>query len=178
MTDSQNMPNVIIDYDKIRAYIRALMAKNKVSVAKLAEITKIAKGTLDNFFDGTTKSPTFDKICTIIIALGGSVDEALGVKPKASPEQTVMDLSVLTASHNNTIKAKDDYILDLRKALAEERKKIKRLMWWQRVLVAENLLIAFIFILDFYNHNWGYFRDSVFSMLFGPAGGKNIIYKG
>lgn len=177
MNDPQTMPTFVVNYDEIRAYIRALMADKKISVAKLAEKTGIAKGTLDNFFDGTTKSPTFDKICILILALDGSVDEALGIKPKTAQSHAGMDLSVLVASHNNTIKAKDEFIFDLRKALLEERKKNKRLMIWQKLLIAENILFAFIFVLDFFNHDWGYFRGALLN-LFDPTGSKNIIHRG
>lgn len=160
MTDQQNMPIYSVDLDQIRAYIRALMAERKITVAKLAEITRIAKGTLDNFFDGTTKAPTFDKICTIIIALDGSVDEALGLKPTHVPAHVAqnMDFSVLSAAHALAIQAKDEHIIDLRKALAMERKKIKRLMFWQRLCVVENIALVILFVLDYYNHGWGYFR--------------------
>ena len=86
MTDLQNVPTYMVDLDQIRAYIRALMAEKHITTAKLESITGISKGTLDNFFDGTTKAPSFDKVCTIIIKLGGSVDAAVGI---AKAEQKI-----------------------------------------------------------------------------------------
>ena len=47
MQDQQKTPTYMVDIDQIRAYIRALMAEKKVTVAKLAEITSITRGTLD-----------------------------------------------------------------------------------------------------------------------------------
>ena len=179
MTDMQNAPHYAVDLDQIRAYIRSLMAERKMTVAKLAEKTGITKGTLDNFFDGTTKAPSFDKVCTMIIALDGSVDEALGIwHPAPVPAAPAMDFSALSAAHQLAMEAKDDHITDLRNALVMERKKIKRMMWWQRILIIENVLLVLVFVLDFYNHDWGYFRGSLFNTLFNPAGGKTTIFKG
>ena len=180
MTDQQNTPMYSVDLDQIRAYIRGLMAERKITSAKLAEKTGVAKGTLDNFFDGTTKSPTFDKICTVIIALDGSVDEALGLKhaPTHTPAPA-MDFTALSAAHALAIDAKNAHIIDLQNALAMERKKIKRMMWWQRLFLVENVILVLIFVLDFYNHDWGYFRGSLMNLLIDPANGsKTVIYRG
>ena len=100
MTDMQNVPQYAVDLDQIRAYIRSLMAERKMTVAKLADKTGITKGTLDNFFDGTTKAPSFDKVCTMIIALDGSVDEALGIwHPAPVLAAPAMDFTALSAAH-------------------------------------------------------------------------------
>lgn len=181
MDDMQNVPQYAVDLDQIRAYIRALMAERKMTVAKLADKTGITKGTLDNFFDGTTKAPSFDKICTIIIALDGSVDAALGIRPAApaSPAPApAMDFSALSAAHKLALDAKNDHIADLHAELALERKKNKRLTWCQRLLVVENILLVLLFILDYCNHEWGYFRGGLLNTLFNPAGGKTTIFKG
>lgn len=179
MTDMQNVPQYAVDLDQIRAYIRSLMAERKMTVAKLADKTGITKGTLDNFFDGTTKAPSFDKVCTMIIALDGSVDEALGIwHPAPVLAAPAMDFTALSAAHQLEMEAKDDHITDLRNALAMERKKIKRMMWWQRLFLIENIILVLVFVLDFYNHDWGYFRGSLLNMLFNPAGGKTTIFKG
>lgn len=175
MPDSQNMPIYSVDLDQIRAYIRSLMAERKITVAELAYKTKIAKGTLDNFFDGTTKSPTFDKICTIIIALDGSVDEALGLKATPAPAPQ-MDFAALSAAHALAVDAKNAHIIDLQNALAMERKKIKRLMFWQRLCILENIALVILFLLDYYNHGWGYFRGSLLHWL--KDGGKSVVFKG
>ena len=121
MTDQLNPPTYMVDLDQIRAYIHAIMAEKRITVAKLAEITGIAKGTLDNFFDGSTKAPTFDKICTIIMKLDGSVDEALGISGKPRPAQPQMDLTHLLNAHNETIAAKNETIAGLKDSLTASR---------------------------------------------------------
>ena len=152
MTDQQNVPTYMVDLEKIRAYIRALMGEKKVTVAKLAEITGISKGTLDNFFDGSTKAPTFDKVCTIIVKLGGSVDEALGVARAEQPHQT-MDLAPIFEAHAQVLAAKDANLADLRAEVAgisneleHERSRVHQSAKWQKLFVAENILFAILLV--------------------------------
>lgn len=152
MQDQQKTPTYMVDIDQIRAYIRALMAEKKVTVAKLAEITSITRGTLDNFFDGTTKAPTFDKICTIIARLGGSVDEAIGFK-QASPGNAPHDIVHILNAHQEVVAAKNETISDLKaevsdlkQELSEERQSAHRAAHWQKMFVLENIVLAALFV--------------------------------
>lgn len=151
MTDLLNPPTYMVNLDSIRTYIRALMAEKRVTVAKLAEITGIAKGTLDNFFDGSTKAPTFDKVCTIIVKLGGSVDEALGISRQPRPAEPQTDLSHLLTAHRETIEAKNETIAGLRDSLATSRDLYASLAHTQRIsalvcvgLIALSIILAFV----------------------------------
>ena len=152
MQDHQNVPTYMVDIDQIRAYIRAIMAEKKVTVAKLAEITSITRGTLDNFFDGTTKAPTFDKICTIIAKLGGSVDEAIGLKQDSlnnAPHDIVHILNAhqeVVAAKNETITDLKAEVSDLKQELSEERQSFRRTAHWQKMFVLENIVLAALFV--------------------------------
>lgn len=179
MPDPAKMPIQAADLDKVRAYIRSLMAEKNVTTAKLADISGIAKGTLDNFFDGTTKAPTFDKVAAIIMALEGSVDAALGIRPPAPAAPQTTDLDALLASHQQTLDAKNEFIVALQEALAAERKKVKRFMLYQRLFIIENIIIVFVFLLDYYNHDWGYFRGSnLLNTFFQRDGSRTPIFRG
>ena len=146
MTDQQNVPIYMVDLDQIRAYIRALLAEKHVTIADLAHITGISKGTLENFFDGTTKAPTFDKVCTIIVKLGGSVDEALGIKAPAVVSTPPADLGRLLNAHQQIITAKEEHIADLRNELDIERGKVVQSAKWQKLFVAENILFTVMLV--------------------------------
>ena len=152
MTDQQIMPTYMVDLDQIRAYIRSLMAERHVTVAKLAEITGISKGTLDNFFDGTTKAPTFDKICTIISKLGGSVDSAIGIA-RSERSNFTADLDPVSEAYEQIIAAKDEHIADLRAEvtglkdeLAIEQDHSKQAGKWQKLFVAENIIFGVLLV--------------------------------
>ena len=145
METAQNVPNYMVDLDRVRSYIRQLMAENKVTTAKLAEKTAISKGTLDNFFDGSTKAPTFDKVCTIIIMLGGSIDEALGLTRKEEEQKLQMvGIEHITAAHSETLSTKNEVIADLRTDLANERRKMMAIAKWQIAVSIESVVIAIL----------------------------------
>lgn len=146
METAQNVPNYMVDLDRVRSYIRQLMAENRVTTAKLAEKTAISKGTLDNFFDGSTKAPTFDKVCTIIIMLGGSIDEALGISKKEEEQQKLQMVGIehITAAHSESIATKNEVIADLRAELAHERRKHMTVAKWQIAVSIESVVIAIL----------------------------------
>ena len=152
MPDQQNVPTYMVDLDQIRAYIRALLAEKHITIAQLATITGITVGTLANFFDGTTKAPSFDKVCTIIVKLGGSVDAALGMVHTDQPRPAV-DLAPIFEAHNQVIAAKDANLADLRAEVAgisneleTERGRVKQSAKWQKLFVAENILFAVMLV--------------------------------
>lgn len=166
MNYQENMPIVSIDLDRVRAYIREKMAESHVTTADLARKTGVAKGTLDNFFDGTTKSPTFDKICLIIMALGASLDEAVGIsmpqpaqRTKGGSDGTV--IAEIKEAHRDTMAAKDEHVNHLKKVLEAEQARSRRLAHLVRLFIAENILLVFIFILDWFIPEWGYFRHRI-----------------
>lgn len=158
------MMNDTINLDEVRAYIRSKMAEQGVSTAELIRRTGIARGTLDNFFDGSTQCPSFDRVAAMILALGGSVDEALGVKKIASKEQVEAmqeGRADMLAAHAETVGAKDEHIEDLRKRLEDVKAQNKRLLRWHRLFLVENICLATLAIADILVPTFGYFRGHV-----------------
>lgn len=149
MENSQNATTYMVDLDRVRSYIRHLMAENRVTTAKLAEKTAISKGTLDNFFDGSTKAPTFDKVCTIVIVLGGSIDEALGITKQDEKVETqqIIGLEHINAAHSQVIAMQSSLITDLKKDLAEERRKSASISKWQIAVAVEAVIFAAVTLL-------------------------------
>lgn len=143
MENQSNITTYMVDLDRIRSYIRQLMAENHVTVAKLAEKTGIAKGTLDNFFDGSTKAPTFDKVCTLIIVLGGSVDEAIGIAKKEEQQKNqIVGLEHITAAHKEVVDSKREIISELKAELIEERRKSAAISKWQVAVAIESVIFT------------------------------------
>lgn len=158
------MMNDTINLDEVRAYIRSKMAEQGVCTAELIRRTGIARGTLDNFFDGSTQCPSFDRVAAMILALGGSVDEALGVKKIASKEQVEAmreGRTDMLAAHAETVGAKDDHIEDLHKRLEAIKNQNKRLLRWHRFFLVENIFLATLTIADILVPTFGYFRGHV-----------------
>ena len=57
----------------------------KISIATVAKMTGYSVHTINNFLYGKTDDPHFFKLCRIIGALGGSVDEVIGLGAYSSP---------------------------------------------------------------------------------------------
>lgn len=160
------MPNGI-DVESVRSAVRMEMTKQGISSAKLAEMTGIPKGTLDNFLDGTTASPAFDRVCAFVKALGLSLDELLGLRPPVHQDPIIVptDVTAIQEAHQQTIEAKDAHIEETHKEIERLRAYNARLTKWHRVFIAENIFLAGLAIVDFFVPTFGYFRDFVSSKL-------------
>ena len=154
-----------IDYDKLREYIRFKMANaqpKRLTVADLAAKTFIPRGTIDNFFDGTTKRPAFDFVCALIRAAGGTIDEAIGLidpppppVPEKVPDSLVQTVArqfthELKETHLQTLAAKDETISTLRADLAAKQRSIDTQALWHRFFVAENVVFAVALLVHFF----------------------------
>ena len=175
MINAEFAAALTLDYDHIREYLREKMASyqpKRLTVAELANKINYSKGTVDNFFDGTTKRPPFDMICLMIVAVGGSVDEAIGHKPipvicsdkhEASnslvqklSDQYVADLKF---SHKESIEAKNETIIELRNEVSRIRELNKKLSVYHRIFVVENILLAMFVLIDLLVPSVGWFRS-------------------
>lgn len=156
MTQAEIQPKMPVDLDHIREYIRNKMINyqpKRMTSADLAAKINIPRGTIDNFFDSTTKRPSFDLVCSMIIAVGGSIDEALGLvsyEPSAVPlvpdsaikriaEEFVHEIHDV---HTSTIAAKSETIAELHAELEAVRKDHSNLARFHRMFIAENVVFA------------------------------------
>lgn len=156
MTQPEIQPKMPVDLDHIREYIRNKMINyqpKRMTSADLATKINIPRGTIDNFFDNTTKRPSFDLVCSMILAVGGSVDEALGlVSYESSPAHAVPDSAVkriadefvreIHAVHAGTIAAKSETIAELHAELDAAREETKKLSRFHRLFIGENVVFA------------------------------------
>lgn len=177
MINAEFAAALTLDYDHIREYLREKMANyqpKRMTVAELAGKINYTKSTLDNFFDGTTKRPPFDMVCLMIVAVGGSVDEAISHKPMPvihvdkpaaadSTVRTVMEHHMidLKNSHEDAIDAKNETIIELRNEVCRIRELNKKLSWYHRIFVAENVLLAAIVLIDLLVPTIGWVRALV-----------------
>ena len=153
--------------ERIHDYIQSLREKRHITVQTIAEETKIAKGTLDNFFAGTTKDPKFINIARIVFLLGGSLDEMVGIKH--AELQPVIHKTGIEKEHVERLLEREEQrtreaISELKEAhhekeqelkaeIANERRDKKVLAIAVAVLVA---LLVFV-IIDCLSSGWGLF---------------------
>ena len=177
MINAEFAAALTLDYDHIREYLREKMANyqpKRMTVAELAGKINYTKPTLDNFFDGTTKRPPFDMVCLMIVAVGGSVDEAISHKPLpvihvdkpsaaddnviAVMQQHMIDLK---NSHKDALDSKNETIIELRNELCRIGELNKKLAWYHRIFVVENVLLAGIVLIDLLVPTVSWFRAFV-----------------
>ena len=177
MINAEFAAALTLDYDHIREYLREKMANyqpKRMTVAELANKIDYSKSTVDNFFDGTTKRPPFDMVCLMIVAVGGSVDEAISHKPLpvihvdkpsaadnnviAVMQQHMIDLK---NSHKDALDSKNETIIELRNEVSRMRELNKKLSWYHRIFVAENVLLAGLVLFDLLVPTIGWFRALV-----------------
>ena len=137
----------------------------RLTTADLAAKTGFARGTIDNFFDGTTKRPQFDLICNLLWAVDGSADEALGWSsaapapaPASVPAPPVSEAIIrqvakdmidhLELSHTQTIASKNETIQELRDEASRLRSQNAALTRWNRFFIFENVLLACVLLVD------------------------------
>lgn len=158
---------VRINMDAVLQYCKDLQGKTKLTTADIADRTNIPQSTIENFFYGTTKNPGFQNMVAIILALGGSIDEALGINLHHRPGEPVkvsLDLenSNLDRAHAQTLQAKDENIETLKDQCAQLVQNNDRVRRYNHCLVSfialENILFAAILAADMLNPTWGYFR--------------------
>lgn len=165
MNSTEFISEYAVYIDKVREYIREKMANHspkRLTYADLAAKTGYARGTIDNFFDGTTKRPPFEMVCAIVRACGGSVDEAIGLVPPPAPPapEKIPDSAVqhvarqftheLKESHLQTIAAKDETIITLRGEIISLTNHINAHARWQKFFVGENVAFAVALLLHFF----------------------------
>ena len=62
-------------YEKLKAL---KMSKN-LTIQEISEKSGVPSSTVSRIFSGQTDNPSFQNICDIVIAMGGSLDELAGI---------------------------------------------------------------------------------------------------
>lgn len=122
-------------------YIKSLKEAKRLKVKDLVEMTGIPESTINNFFSRKTENPSFEIVSKLCIAVGGSLDEMVGLKEIAESKKEEVNfkeiIANLTASFTERLEFYKERIAELKedkKADAKEKK----------ILYA--IIIALIFI--------------------------------
>lgn len=77
--------------------LKELKKRNNISIQKISELSGIPESTISRILSGQTESPSFVTVVEIIKAMGGSVDELVGIArpveevPKCEINQQYID---------------------------------------------------------------------------------------
>lgn len=88
------------------AELKKLKNESKLTTKQISDLSGIPESTISRVLSGQTDNPTFDTVCAIVKAMGGSLDKL--VDPQADPVQS--DVSPLIALYEKMIAQKEYYI--------------------------------------------------------------------
>ena len=157
-----------IDIGRIRQYIQQKMDEKGITRNELTKNSKVARGTVDHFFDGSTVSPAFDRVCYMILSVGGSVDEALGLereKKYVMVPSNREDKAETVDAYERLIRAKNAHMQELEQQNRRLREQNRRLAGWHRFFLIENVFLLLVTIADLMIPTFGYFRGKMESLM-------------
>lgn len=132
--------------------LKELKEASGLRSSQIAQLANISETTLSRIFSGQTQLQQFDTIVRAVIAMGGSLDEMVGIKAKGEPtpivEQTMTNYAEL-------LKEKDDRIEAFKAEIAHYRKQNNRLVM---AIVALAAFFAAVLLFDIFSGHFGYFR--------------------
>ena len=120
--------------------------------SQIAQIADVSKSSLTRIFSGETQLQQFDTIVRAVIAMGGSLDEMVGIKAKGEPTPIVEQAMT---NYAELLKEKDDRIEAFKAENAHYRKQNNRLVM---AIVALAAFFAAVLLFDIFSGHFGYFR--------------------
>ena len=92
--------------------LKALKDKRNLTNQQLSDLSGIPIGTINRIMAGQTDNHSFQTVCDMVIAMGGSLDELVGIAPPSDgKDEREIQLNVETSLlYKETIKIKDRWI--------------------------------------------------------------------
>lgn len=86
--------------------LKKMKAKRNFTTKQISDLSGIPESTISRILSGQTDNPTFDTICAIVKAMGGSLDKLTDI----DTDSDTPDLSALISLYEKVIKEKNKYI--------------------------------------------------------------------
>ena len=121
--------------------LKRLKDKRKLTNQQLSDLSGVPIGTINRIMAGQTDNPSFQTVCDIVMAMGGSLDEVAGIQSKETPAENSLPSKDILALYQSMLSSKD--------------------MWLRRLFVTCCVLAAFILCVlayDLMNPMIGYFQ--------------------
>lgn len=150
--------------EEIFAKIKALHSSSGITIQQLSRVTYISERTLSRYFSGKTKDPHFYTLCTIIIALGGDVNEILGISSPSSDGSAPSDnpYGDLILSYRNEAQTQRAVLENITSTLGTITGKLTHTRRLNTICVIFLLVVISVFcileIVDLCNPDWGRYQ--------------------
>lgn len=107
-------------------YIKSLKQAKNLKVKDLAEMTGIPESTINNFLSRKTESPSFSMMSKLCIAVGGSLDEMIGLKEIVEKKAEEKSSKELLSSITDIYKEQIEDLKERNSDLKEDKKTLTK----------------------------------------------------
>ena len=135
-----------------------LKAAKNMTNQKISDLSKVPLSTVNRIFSGQTENPNIQTIADIVGALGGSLDELLGIQNPTQQEAPVPKETPVQKETSNQAEVIDLYKEIIRSKDETIRSKDKAIKIMGGVLIGVLATVMIVLIIDVLNGGFGYVR--------------------
>ena len=125
-------------------YIKSLKEAKKLKVKDLAEMTNIPESTINNFLSRKTESPSFSMMSKLCIAVGGSLDEMIGLKEIVEKKAEEQSSKELLSSITDIYKEQIEDLKERNSDLKEDKKYLTKEKFCLYGIIVALIILEFI----------------------------------
>ncbi len=125
-------------------YIKSLKEAKKLKVKDLAEMTGIPESTINNFLSRKTESPSFSMMSKLCIAVGGSLDEMIGLKEIVEKKAEEKSSKELLSSITDIYKEQIEDLKERNSDLKEDKKNLTKEKLCLYGIIVALIIIEFV----------------------------------
>ena len=128
--------------------LKDLKEKSGLTTLQISELSGVPESTVKRILSGATDNPSFSNVADIVLALGGSLDELVGIKVPEDGKGNISVTRELIESYKRLASDKDRQILH----------KDKWLHKLFIILCGIGIFLMAIVLIDIFHGNIGYIR--------------------
>lgn len=125
-------------------YIKSLKQAKNLKVKDLAEMTGIPESTINNFLSRKTESPSFSMMSKLCIAVGGSLDEMIGLKEIVEKKAEEQSSKELLSSITDIYKEQIEDLKERNSDLKEDKKTLTKEKFYLYGIIVALIILEFI----------------------------------
>lgn len=126
--------------------LRDLKNEKNMTIQEISDKSGVPTSTVSRIFSGQTDNPTFQNICDIVVAMGGSLDRLAGITTDEHPEYDPN--AVMLQLCRERVEDKDREV--------KKWTKVIRTLWI--AFIALVFIVTIMLMIDILNPNIGYIR--------------------
>lgn len=96
----------------ISTQLKELKDKRKLTNQQLSDLSGVPIGTINRILAGQTDNPSFQTVCDMVMAMGGSLDELVGIRGSAGKDQPPANGDIIYL-YEKVIQSKNKWLIRL-----------------------------------------------------------------